>query len=96
MSKLAERATELDHLFGHDQKCQVLYGLTPCENRAQWKVIMACCGASDFMCADCFADASDDTPSPEKLGTNWFACGGCGKSHKSWKDGVREVRKLSG
>lgn len=84
----------LDKLFGHDQKCNVLYGLEPCPNRAQWKVIMACCGGSDFLCNECFADASDDSKPRESDPTKWFACGMCGKSHRRWRDGISEARRM--
>lgn len=74
-----------------DKLCQVLYGLEHCGNPAKWKIIMTCCGGSDFLCHDCLQDVSQTEPSARP---DYFACGLCGKTHHSWRRGVKEVSRI--
>ncbi len=65
MSKLitAPDTETLTKLFNEGLTCRVSYGTEVCGKPAQWKIIMSCCGASDFMCSECYQDAkASDAP----------------------------------
>jgi hypothetical protein len=107
MSKLitAPDTERLEKLFKDDLTCRMVYGLEVCGAPAQYKIIMACCGGSDFLCAECLAEASRPqmprgtllkspfmTVTDEDRG--YFGCGLCSTMHQSWKAAVKETIRL--
>lgn len=83
--------TAVEDLLKKPLLCQVLYGLEHCDKPATWKVVMACCGGSDFLCEQCMVDAAKTAPNQPN---DYFGCGLCGVTHHSWKRGVKEVMRI--
>jgi hypothetical protein len=80
-----------EKLFKDGLTCRATYGLEICGAPAQWKIIMSCCGASDFMCAECFAEAQKFAP-PTKA--DYFGCSSCSKLHPTWNAAVKESYRI--
>lgn len=94
-----------ERLFKDGLTCKMAYGNEVCGKPAQWKVIMACCGASDFFCAECFTDAATpQLPRGTLIKTPWktvtdqapgyFGCSHCLKVHDTFAQAVKEKIKL--
>lgn len=101
----APDTAHFEKLFAEDLTCRVVYGTVACGNPAQWKIIMACCGGSDFLCAECFYDMSTKRPEISKMhqgrllmppmaDTGYFGCSLCRKVHPTWAAAVKESIRI--
>lgn len=101
----APDAAAFEKLFKGELTCQMVYGLAECGAPAQWKVLMSCCGGTDFFCGECFVDAA--TPqlprgtlikTPIKTLTDqepgYFGCRHCNTVHRTWKEAVKESSRI--
>jgi hypothetical protein len=88
----APDTSSLEKLFKGDITCKVTYGTEVCGKPAQWKIIMACCGASDFFCAECFQEAATTKPLFDVA--DYFMCSSCHKTHHTWSQAVKEQHRI--
>jgi hypothetical protein len=87
---LDKPVTSLDRLFANNVPCRAQYGAQRCGNKAKWKIIMSCCGFSDFLCDDCLANAQN-TDKKLPSWNDYIGCEGCAKLHPTWTSAVKEI-----
>jgi hypothetical protein len=85
----APDTANLEKLFQGDLKCKVTYGTQVCGKPAHWKVILKCCGVSEFYCPECYQSMAT-TPDL----TSWFECSHCHTTTRRWNDICREASRM--